>query len=299
MTVIKTHDLTRYYGSICGVKELSFCVPEGSIFGFIGANGAGKTTTIRLLLGLIKPNRGEIEILHQDLARNKTSILQEVGYLPGELHLYPHVSGERLLNLFASFYHQGFRGRKRALEALELSKKDLKRPFRDYSLGMKQKLGLVQALQHQPELLILDEPTTGLDPVIQRNFHQLIEEVNGGGTTIFLSSHNLPEVESCCDEVAIICHGELVARESLGVMKEERWTTIEVSFSSEVDREDLFIPGTKLITYKNGEATLELEGDIKSVLARFSLLPLSSLEVKEASLEEIFLDYYDGGVGDL
>lgn len=297
MAAIKTHDLTRYYGPICGIEGLSFYVPDGSIFGFLGANGAGKTTTIRLLLGLIRPSRGDLTILNQDHT-NRSAILQKIGYLPGELNLYPDVSGERLLDLFSSFYARGLGGRKRALEALELSKRDLKRPFREYSLGMKQKLGLVQAIQHQPQLLIMDEPTTGLDPIMQRNFHQLIQEVNREGATIFMSSHNLPEVERCCDEVAIIYKGQLVARKGLDAMKEERFTTIEISFTTEVERGDLAIVGARLMRQKSREATLELEGDISCVLERLSHLPLSSLQVKRASLEDIFLDYYDRGADD-
>lgn len=296
---MKTCDLTRFYGSVCGVRDLSFTVQEGSIFGFLGANGAGKTTTIRLLLGLIAPSRGEIEILGQKLETNRSSILQEIGYLPGELNLYPHVLGEDLLNLFSSFYYsKGRVGRKRALEALELAERDLRRPFGEYSLGMKQKLGLVQALQHQPQLLIMDEPTTGLDPVMQRNFHALIREVNREGTTVFMSSHNLAEVESCCDEVAIVYKGQLVAKESLLAMQEERATTIKVLFREDVPKEGLDIPGTDLVACTGRRAVLEVDGEISPALERLSLFSVSSLEVNPVSLEEIFLEYYDTGADD-
>ncbi len=298
MPAMRICDLTRYYGAVCGVRDLSFTVQEGRIFGFLGANGAGKTTTIRLLLGLIAPSRGEIELLGQKLETNRFSILQEIGYLPGELNLYPHVLGEDLLDLFSSFYSKGRVGRKRALEALKLTEKDLRRPFGEYSLGMKQKLGLVQALQHQPRLLIMDEPTTGLDPVMQRSFHALIREVNREGTTIFMSSHNLAEVESCCDEVAIVYKGKLVAKESLLCMKEERVTTIKVLFREDVPKEDLDIPGTDLVACTGRRAVLEVDGEICPALERLSLFSVSSLEVNPVSLEEIFLEYYDTGAGD-
>lgn len=298
MAAVVTKGLTKYYGASRGVEDLSFSVKEGGIFGFLGANGAGKTTTIRLLLGLISPTRGDLIIFGGCIKKNRREILQMTGYLPGELRLYPQVTGERLLAVSSSFYPRGTAGRERALEALELAPKDLHRPFGEYSLGMKQKLGLVQALQHKPRLLILDEPTTGLDPLIRKNVHQLLQEVNREGTTIFLSSHNLSEVEDCCDEVAILFQGRLVVWERLDMMKEKRHSTMTVHFSREIKEEELEITGIQRLSFSKQKAILQVRGDIQAVLKKFSVLPVISLEIRPASLEEIFWEHYNLGVDD-
>lgn len=291
LAAIKTQGLTKYYGLSRGVEDLSFSVAQGSIFGFLGANGSGKTTTIRLLLGLLFPTRGQLNLLGLSIQKNRQEILKEIGYLPGEFRLYPHLTGEGLLDLAASFYPQGQAGREQALEALELSRKDLQRPFQTYSLGMKQKLGLLQAFQHKPSLLILDEPTTGLDPLIRRNVYQLLQEVNDLGTTVFFSSHHLSEVEDCCDEVAILNQGRLVVWESLALLKDQRPSQVSVRFSQKLEQEALHMDGIRVLSF-TGEAALLEAAHLQPLLEVLSFLPVTSLEIRRASLEEIFWEYY-------
>ncbi|MFL5679602.1 MAG: ABC transporter ATP-binding protein, partial [Chloroflexota bacterium] len=226
MDAIETRGLTKRYGhrrrpglpggkrggkTLVALDDLAINVRHGEIFGFLGPNGAGKSTTIRLLLGYLHATAGSASVLGFDAARDSVEIRRRVGYLPGGIALYDALTGERLLDYLGRLTGRPPVRRAELLDRLELSEASLRRPVRDYSRGMRQKIGIVQALQHDPELAILDEPTEGLDPLMQRAFYEILEELRASGRTIFFSSHVLSEVERVCDRVAIIRGGRLVA----------------------------------------------------------------------------------------
>lgn len=303
MNAVEVSQLTKRYGRVVGVDSLTFSVPEGSIFGFLGANGAGKTTTIRLLLGLIFPSAGTAKIFESDAVAPTREVLQSIGYLPGELRLYEDMIGEDLLDLYASFHRRGAVWRNRALDALELTGRDLRRRVREYSTGMKQKLGLVQALQHRPRLLILDEPTLALDPLMRRNFHHVLQAARGEGTTVFMSSHDLSEVERCCERTAIIKDGRLLSVQLLDDPGEERPHEITVTFSDPVHHADVAAPGVAVQLQKGNRMTLRVTGDLRPVLRRLADLPVVDMQCRRVSLEQVFLKYYgrdrERGEGDV
>ena len=211
---IETSRLTKHYGhQIRALESLDLVVRQGEVFGFLGPNGAGKSTTIRLLLGFLHPTSGSGRVLGLDIVRDSVAIRRRIGYLPGGIALYDTLSGERLLDYLAELTGRPPVRRRELCDRLELSSSTLKRLVRDYSRGMRQKIGIVQALQHDPELAILDEPSEGLDPLMQRAFYEILDALKAEGRTIFFSSHVLSEVERVCDRVAIVRQGRLVALE--------------------------------------------------------------------------------------
>ncbi|MDQ3938257.1 MAG: ABC transporter ATP-binding protein, partial [Chloroflexota bacterium] len=226
MSVIETAGLTKLYGGsrlpvrrradrVRALSDLSVEVREGEIFGFLGPNGAGKTTMIRMLLGFLHPTAGDARVLGHDIRRESLQIRRLTGYLPGGIALYDTLSGEQVLDYLGGLYNRGTPLRAELAERLEMPRATLRRPVRDHSRGMRQKIGIIQALQHDPELAILDEPTEGLDPLMQRAFYDILEERRRQGRTVFFSSHVLSEVERVCDRVAIIRQGVLVALEDV------------------------------------------------------------------------------------
>lgn len=291
MPAIHTEGLTKNYGSVRALKDLRLNVPEGSVFGFLGANGAGKTTTIRLLLGLIKPTCGNGTVLGFPVAHAGTEIRRRVGYLPGEFALYGNVSGQEILDMLGSFY-ASVPWRQEGCEAMELSQADLKRKTREYSTGMKQKLGIIQAIQHAPLLLILDEPTRGLDPLIQRNFFSLMEALNKRGTTIFMSTHVLTEVERMCHEVGIIRGGELLVVDAVANLRRQRYHRLEVTFSNPVVPPEL--PGVSSLALAHLENTyvFETTGELESIVKFIATQSIESMVCERARLDDIFLHYY-------
>jgi ABC-2 type transport system ATP-binding protein len=210
-SVIETHALTKRYGRARGIEDLTLTVERGEVFGFLGPNGAGKTTTIRTLLGLLRPTSGHVRLLGLYAARHGPEIHARIGHLPGEFTADPHVTGRRLLEFLAAV--RGVAGLGRAPELAERFDADLDRRLGELSRGSRQKIGLIQALFHEPELLLLDEPTGGLDPLMQEEFLAVVAEERDRGRTVFLSSHDLDEVERACDRVGIIRDGRLAAVE--------------------------------------------------------------------------------------
>ncbi len=210
-TVLQTSGLTKYYGKTRGIEDVDLQIEKGEIFGFIGPNGAGKSTAIRTLLGLIKPTRGSATIFGKDITTHGPQIRQSIGYLPSEVFYYDGMRVRDLLRYSASFYDKPKQVMHRRIEELaELLQLDLTRKIDDLSYGNKKKVGIIQGLLHDPDLIILDEPTGGLDPLMQQTFFQLLRDENAKGVTILFSSHILSEVQKLCDRVGIIKDGKLV-----------------------------------------------------------------------------------------
>jgi ABC-2 type transport system ATP-binding protein len=292
--VILTDRLTKSYGTRRGVIELSFSVSPGEVFGYLGPNGAGKTTTIRTLLDLIRPTSGRVFVFGLDPRRDAVRIHARVGYLPGEFSLYDHMTGAEYLTYLASL--RGGVPAERIRELAERLDVDLGARIRTLSHGNRQKIGLIQAFMHRPELLILDEPTQGLDPLIQHEFTRLIEETRADGRTVFLSSHVMPEVERVCDRVGIIREGRLVAVEEIGDLRAKELRTLEVRFARPV-RPDAFegVPGVRE-AHVNGEtARVTVTGPMDALVKRLAAFEVVDLVSHEPSLEEIFLAFYGRG----
>lgn len=289
--IIHTAHLTKSYGKARGVADLDLAVRPGEVFGYLGPNGAGKTTTIRTLLDFIRPTSGSAAVFGLDSRRDSIAIRRRVGYLPGELSLYEGLTGRDLLRYMANL-----RGGVawRDVEALaERLGATLAQPIRTLSHGNKQKLGLVQAFMHQPDLLILDEPTQGLDPLVQQEFYRMIAEARAVGRTIFLSSHVLPEVEKTCDRVGIIREGRLVAVEEVAGLKAKALRRLEIRFATPVPPAAFEgLPGVRDVRAENSALTCTVTGSLDAVIKAAAGFEVVDLISQEPSLEEIFLAYY-------
>ena len=290
MEAIKTEKLTKYYGKSRGIIDLNLTVDEGEFFGFIGPNGAGKSTTIRTLLGLIKKSNGSGRILGMDIEKEKEKILSCVGYLPSEAMFYRGMRVRDILKLSADLRKTDCRGEAvRLCERLEL---DTSKKVEELSFGNRKKVGIVCALQHEPQLLILDEPTSGLDPLMQREFFAILRERNKKGTTVFLSSHVLSEIQRNCTRAAIIREGSLIACDSVEALAQTNAKRVTVH--GEVELSGL----TGIRNLKKGEDGVSFlySGDINALLAVLSKSNVKDLAIAEPDLEEIFMHYYtDGG----
>jgi ABC-2 type transport system ATP-binding protein len=313
MSAITTVGLTKHYGHrrppihppfvepsplVHALEDLSIDVRPGEIFGFLGPNGAGKSTMIRLLLGFLHPTAGSATVLDLDVVRDSVEIRRRVGYLPGGIALYDSLTGERLLDYLVALTGRPPVRREELCDRLELSPRTLRRLVRDYSRGMRQKIGIVQALQHDPELAILDEPTEGLDPLMQRAFYTILDDLRADGRTIFFSSHVLSEVERVCDRVAIIRQGRLVALEEIGQLLARRKRNVEMRLSGPVPRLD-GVPGVSGVESTDGLLTCHLEGDVGPFLAAIAGAPITDLTIEPAHLEEAFLEFYEDAEPDV
>lgn len=289
MDAIKTTGLTKYYGKARGIIDLNLWVPEGEFFGFIGPNGAGKSTTIRTLLGLISPSSGSAEILGMDMVKERQKILDCVSYLPSEAVFYPGMRVRDVLKLSAGLRKKDCREEAaRLCERLEL---DTARKVEELSFGNRKKVAIVCALQHRPRLLVLDEPTSGLDPLMQREFFSILRERNREGTTVFLSSHVLSEIQRNCRRAAIIREGRLIACDSVEALS--KTNAKRVTVHGELDIEKL--PGVRDIQPLDGGASFLFGGDINALVGQLAACRLTDLSVAEPDLEEIFLHYYTEG----
>lgn len=286
METIRTNQLTKYYGSARGIKEVSLSVEEGEFFGFIGPNGAGKSTTIRCLLGLISPSSGRAEIFGKDAIKEKISILAEIGYLPSEAIFYSNMKVRDILKLSADLRKKDCTKEAKILcERLEL---DTSRKVDELSFGNRKKLSIVCALQSKPSLLILDEPTGGLDPLMQAEFFDIIRERNRQGTTIFLSSHILSEVERNCGRAAIIRDGSIIACENVETLSKTNAKRISVRGTLALNK----LEGIKDLRTDARSMSFLYTGEIKSLLQHLSEGDVSDVSITEPKLEEIFLHYY-------
>ncbi len=289
--VIETHNLTKYYGKVLGCKNLNFTVNKGEIFGFLGPNGAGKTTTIRLLLDLIRPTKGSAKIFGMDVNKDSVKIKEKIGNLPGDANFYNKMKAIDFLNYLEEF-HNGF-NKSYKLKLAKIFDLDLKRKIRTYSKGNRQKLGVIQALMHQPELIILDEPTNGLDPIMQQNFYKIIGDLKKKGHTIFFSSHVLSEVEKIADRVGIIRKGEIATIKSIPELRKEKIQHLRVLFKEKVNIKTIRrIKGVVKVKKENEHFTIAYQGNIDSLIKALAKHTVLDLSFKEMDLESVFLHYY-------
>jgi ABC-2 type transport system ATP-binding protein len=288
---IVTNGLTKHYGAVRALLDLTLEVRHGEIFGFLGPNGAGKSTTIRTLLGYLHPTAGSARVLGLDIIRDGVEIRRLTGYLPGGIALYESLTGAEQLDYLADL--QGRKSFRRAelCDRLQLPASVLKRRVRDYSRGMRQKIGVVQALQHDPELAILDEPTEGLDPLMQQAFYSLMTDLRAEGRTIFFSSHILSEVERVCDRVAIIRAGRLMAVHDVGELLSRRRRRVTLRWRGGAP-DIAAIPGIEDVQADGQRLTATLSGDVAQFVRAIASPSLEDLTIEPASLEEAFLEYY-------
>jgi ABC-2 type transport system ATP-binding protein len=292
--VIAAERFTKSYGPARGIEDLTFTVEPGEVFGYLGPNGAGKTTTIRTMLDLIRPTSGEITVFGMRPREDAPAIHARMGYLPGELALYDKMSGIDLLEAFGSF--RGGVPRARIEELARRLDLDLTRKIRSLSHGNRQKVGLVQAFVHEPELLILDEPTQGLDPLMQQEFYAMIDEVKARGATVFLSSHVMPEVERVCDRVAIIREGRLVTVADIGDLKARALRRLELHFDAPVPAAAFAaLPSVRDAEAHGDVIRLTIQGAVDPVVKEAAKHTVVSVVSEEPSLEEIFLTIYRDG----
>ena len=292
--VISTRGLTKRYGALTALKGLDLDVQSGEIFGFLGLNGAGKTTAIRLLLDFIRPSAGQAFIFGYDCWSQSLEVRARVGYLPGELGLYLDLTGLETLDFLAGLNRQPVdpRRRQELCDRLELPRSDLRRRLREYSTGMKRKLGIIQAFQTNPRLLILDEPTEGLDPIMQGAFYELLADVKRAGATVFMSSHVLSEVERVCDRIALLRKGEMVLLSTVEESRRLAPRNVRVVFSEEVGPPCQLSPGNELVEAAPRLWRLTVTGSLGPLLELLRGLPVEDMDVEEARLEDVVLKYY-------
>lgn len=292
--VIQTEHLTKYYGKSRGIIDVDLAVQEGEVFGFLGPNGAGKSTTIRTLLDFIRPSSGRATIFGLDSHADMLAIHKRLGYLPGDLALYPKLTGEQNLRYLASL--RGGVDWNFVRQVAERLDADLSKQVKSYSSGNRQKIGLIQALMHQPELLILDEPTSGLDPLVQQEFYKLLKEAQANGQTVFLSSHNLHEVERICDRVGIIREGRLIAVETVAAIKAKALRRLEIYFDQPVPADQFArLPGVRNVATENSHLRFTVEGSLDSLVKQAARYNVVNLVSEQPNLEEIFLTFYKEG----
>jgi ABC-2 type transport system ATP-binding protein len=278
--LVSVEGLTRWFGARRGIEQVSFAIGAGEVFGFLGPNGAGKSTTIRLLLGLYRPTSGRMRVFGMDPSRDSVPIHHRVGYVPGELALYPRLTGRQHLDRFARA--RGLTDHRYRDELVERFAAELDRPVRVLSKGNRQKIGLVLAFMHRPDLLVLDEPTSGLDPLLQDEFISLVRETVADGRTVFLSSHELDEVQRVVDRLSIIKEGRIVVTD-----------TIEFRFGTTVTA-DAFggLDGVRVMHCSDGRIALSVTGPVGPLLRAASLLDPVDVIARPADLDELFLSYY-------
>lgn len=287
MDVIKTEKLTKYYGETVGIIDLDLAVSEGDFFGFIGPNGAGKSTTIRTLLGLISPTSGNATVFGKDVTKEKEYILHNIGYLPSEALFYGGMKVKDVLKLSADLRKKDCTAESKPLcERLQL---DISKKIDDLSFGNRKKVAIVCALQHQPKLLILDEPTGGLDPLMQKEFFDILRERNRDGATVFLSSHILSEIQRNCTRAAIIRDGRIIACDSVDALAKTNAKRINIH--GKIDLEHL--SGIRDRKDTKDSVSFLYNGDINSLLHTLSLGNISDLTITEPDLDEVFLHYYE------
>lgn len=294
--VIATDKLTKKYSGspFYAVKNLNLSIPKGEIYGFLGPNGAGKSTTIKLLLNLIQPTNGSAEILKQDIVKNSVKIRHAVGYLSGEFIAYDRMNVRQFFNYMESLHP--FDNKKYRDQLINLFKLNDTKKIGELSKGNRQKVGIIQALMHKPEVLILDEPTAGLDPLMQESFYQLIQDCKKNGVTAFISSHNLTEVKKMCDRVGIIRDGVLITEKLIEDLAIEAQQAITISFGEKSPSKSALqkINGVRWVSQEAANTfTIHTNGQLQMLLKFVSEYTVSSLHTHELDLEREFIKYYE------
>lgn len=287
--------LSKCYGGRkeFALKDLSLQVGAGEIYGFLGPNGAGKSTTIRTLLNFIQPTHGSAKILGKDIVKDSVEIKKSVGYLAGDIALYPKLTGRQFLHYMADLQppkHAGY-----VNELAKRFKADLNVKIKDLSKGSKQKVGLIQAFMHEPEILILDEPTSGLDPLMQEEFFKLIHESKARGASIFFSSHNLAEIQKTCDRVGFIREGKMIAEQVVAEVAATAARTFDITFTDKPDKSELkAIPGSKVEMSSPNQVTIHINGDLSPMFRVLARHKVGAINQRELNLEDEFLHFYEG-----
>jgi ABC-2 type transport system ATP-binding protein len=296
VAAIETEGLTKFYGEARGIEDVTMTVEAGEVFGFLGPNGAGKTTTIRTLLDLLHPTRGRARVFGLDSRGDSVAIRARLGNLPGDFGYGKQARGREALALLARL--RGVEDLSRAEQLAERFRADLDRPLGQLSRGNRQKVGLILAVFHRPELLILDEPTSGLDPLMQEEFLALVREERERGCAVFLSSHELDEVERVCDRVGIIRGGRLIAVERVGELLGRAQRRVSVEFEERLDPAWLAgLPGVADLEVDGTRARFHLGGGPDPLLKALAAHPVAEIEIAHPTLEEVFLTYYEPGEG--
>lgn len=289
--VIETRGLTVFYGRHRGIIDVDLAIRQGEVFGFLGPNGAGKTTAMRVLLDVIRPTRGTASALGMDCQREGVEIRRRTGYIPGELSLYPNMTGRRFLDTLSRLRgdHTDLQHRRELCHRLQF---DPGRRIQEYSSGNKRKLGLVMAFMHQPDLLILDEPTLGVDPLVAQTVLQLVNEVRDQGRTVFLSSHILSEVQSVCDRVGIIREGRLVEVGEVDALTTQPFHRLRFVLKEDIPKDAFTYPGVTEKGRIDHEIQLEVRDNLEAVLEEALTYGVIDIETHPVTLEEVFLAYY-------
>lgn len=287
MSVIQAEKLTKYYGKNRGVIDLDLNVSEGEIYGFIGPNGAGKSTTIKLLLDFIKPTSGKCSIFGLDCITSSAKIKADIGYIPAEVNYYDGMKVYDLLRYSASYYGCGMEHAGKLCEALDL---DTSRKISELSTGNKKKVAIAQAMLHRPKLLIMDEPTAGLDPLVQHEFYGLVKQAKQDGATIFFSSHVLSEVQRVCDRVGIIREGKLINTQSMEEITATQYKRVKATMEG-----DISLPGAEDVKRHNGTVEFLYRGSADALLKALSAKHVSNIIIEDPPLEEVFMAYYREG----
>lgn len=293
---IRIQKLSKRYAATgpFALKDLSISVKRGEVYGFLGPNGAGKSTTIRLLLNFIQPSSGSATILGNDILTDSLKIRQSLGYLSGDFRAYEKMTGKQFLEYMASL--QPLKRAKTQADLVKRFQVPLNKRIRDLSKGNRQKIGIVQAFMHEPDILILDEPTDGLDPLKQEEFYALVNERQAAGATVFVSSHNLTEVQKMCDRVGIIRDGKLVGESNIAEMETEAAQTFEVTFANKISQSAIkAVSGVKSVKIDGTHATVHVHGNLSPFLSFLGKHQIKSLATKELSLENEFMRYYESG----
>ncbi len=292
-TIISTKNLTKYYGKSRGIEDVSLDIEEGEIFGFIGPNGAGKSTTIRTLLGLIKPTSGSATIFGKDILKHGPATRENLGYLPSEVFYYDRMRAIDLLRYSASFYHKPRKEiEDRMYQLAKLLDLDLTKRIDDLSYGNRKKVGIIQGLQHAPKLIILDEPTGGLDPLMQQTFFELLRQENKRGATILFSSHILSEVQKLCSRVAIIKEGKIIRVENMEDLRRNSYVKVRLELAAPINKAWLKLKGISNLTVESNHLSFLYRGDINAITKLLVSMKLNNVYLEEPELEEIFMHYY-------
>ena len=292
-SVIEIDSLTKYYKQQKGIENLNLSIYPGEVFGFLGPNGAGKSTTIRLILNLISPTAGQVKIFGQEVRSNYYRIFRKIGNVPGEFKLYEDLTGRYFLDYMTAVSKTVSVLQEELITAFQLTAQDLKKKIKYYSHGMKQKIAIIQAMQGSPQLLIMDEPSEGLDPINKNVLYQYVRKFKMEGKTIFFSSHYLAEVEKICDRVGLVRTGTLIAEEKISELKNKMVRRMEITFAEPVDPRHLQMAGVKVSEHTRNHFVLLVSGDVNSLLKKITEFRIANLVFPEPTLEETFLTYYN------